>query len=82
MLEDSNKELVWFILKGRVIAWVVGGKPQSPPIKARDSRKDQLKVDQAMFIDWDLLVEEPRSTCLPVNRKHELNIGEGIAVRW
>ena len=73
---------MWFVMRGRVVAWVLGDKPESPPIKARDSLKNQLEVDQAVFIDWDLLVEEPISTGFLVNRKQESNIGEDITVRW
>ena len=67
-------------MRVRVIAWVVGGKPESLPVKARDSSQNQLEVDQAMFIDWDLLVEEPRFTGFLVNKKHESNIEEDAAV--
>ena len=77
MLEDSIKELMWFILRVRVIAWVVGGKPRSPPVKTRDCSKNQLEVDQAMSIDWDLLVKEPIFTGLLLGRKHESNIAVG-----
>lgn len=50
MLEDSKKELVWFILRVRVISWVVGGQPESLPVKARDNSKNQMEVDQAMLL--------------------------------
>lgn len=33
-----------------------------------------------MFIDWDLMVEEPRSIGFLMNRKYESNIGENVAV--